>query len=776
MPPKLEALKVTAFRGATGTTELTFEGNAVCVVFGENGTGKSSLVDALDFVCNGKLGSLEFRRLGSGKRKEEYAIAVGRKEADVAISIQFGGTSWSATHSRQGARRCATPCRPQAWILRRAELLEFVEEEPAKRYQRLASVIALGEVEDSENALRQTVAEVDRSVQDALRASDQAKTALDQLWRAEGSPAGDYISWARAESAKSVEDLARTMQLSHASIEAIDHAIRTRQERTTAVSLKVAATSEQEESRKAWEAASAALVAGIGPLIEILGKAKEYLTQDALATVCPVCERGITAPTLTTRIDARLQQLHSAVQIKERADRAGAAMTRADEAFAKAEREWVATADLLLRTITDLNAAGGSTAVDFLLTAVGAVANALTDGQREAIAKLMASLRIAVIALRDGNQKTINQHNAITGNLQTFADKTTLLVKLSGVQARGAKALAIVEAARKDFVERLLQEVSADVDALYSGIHPGEPLGAVRMTLDAAQRGSLKFEAKFQSVAAVPPQAYFSESHLDTLGVCIFLALVRRYARPPSIVVLDDVFTSVDQTHLDRVASLIHEEAKTIGPMLITTHYRPWREIYRYSRAPGHQAQLVELLPWTVERGVRHTKTPLVLEDLRNAAATEPFDRQRLASQAGIVAESLLDHLTLLYECGMPRRPGAAYTLGDLLGGIDSKLAKALKITRKDGVPPVDQVIEVKPLLDQLASMTWIRNQVGCHFSLGGMDVANSQVIDFGNAVLALGDVLVCRKCGEMPRKNKSGVDRKCGCDVTKLVPATQPA
>ncbi|MFN3333681.1 MAG: AAA family ATPase, partial [Caldilinea sp.] len=56
MPPaRIERLTLKHFRG--GCKPVTFEfakDKNIVLVFGENGTGKSTLVDALDFICNGE--------------------------------------------------------------------------------------------------------------------------------------------------------------------------------------------------------------------------------------------------------------------------------------------------------------------------------------------------------------------------------------------------------------------------------------------------------------------------------------------------------------------------------------------------------------------------------------------------------------------------------------------------------------------------------------------------------------------------------------------------
>ena len=59
MAPRTEKLTFVQFRGGSQPVTFEFQPNKKFVlIFGENGTGKSSIADAIDFVCNNEFGSL----------------------------------------------------------------------------------------------------------------------------------------------------------------------------------------------------------------------------------------------------------------------------------------------------------------------------------------------------------------------------------------------------------------------------------------------------------------------------------------------------------------------------------------------------------------------------------------------------------------------------------------------------------------------------------------------------------------------------------------------
>ena len=53
MTKRVESITLDNFKGATNKVTIDFDtSKPVVIIFGENGTGKSTIVDAIDFVCN----------------------------------------------------------------------------------------------------------------------------------------------------------------------------------------------------------------------------------------------------------------------------------------------------------------------------------------------------------------------------------------------------------------------------------------------------------------------------------------------------------------------------------------------------------------------------------------------------------------------------------------------------------------------------------------------------------------------------------------------------
>jgi hypothetical protein len=114
--------------------------------------------------------------------------------------------------------------------------------------------------------------------------------------------------------------------------------------------------------------------------------------------------------------------------------------------------------------------------------------------------------------------------------------------------------------ARESAIQKVFEQIAETVLNYYRQLHDfddGERSECTALELKPTSRaaaGGLRLAIQFLGVAdARDPRAFLSEGHLDSLGLCLFLATVRIFNPPSTLLVLDDVLTSIDRDHRRRV-------------------------------------------------------------------------------------------------------------------------------------------------------------------------------------------------------------------------------
>jgi energy-coupling factor transporter ATP-binding protein EcfA2 len=778
MKAKISKLSLFGFRGATQPVEINFDtSKPVTLVLGENGTGKSTIADALDFVCNRHFGSLEDRSMSAQPKSHVTSLGQDPKKLKVLLAASVG--NFTATLSKDGPVIAPTTGCPDARILRRSNILQLLDAQPKQRFEALKAFITVPGIEKSEESLREAWRTADANYNEAVRAYTQANAALEGLWTAEGKPGKSALEWAAAEAAKdlstletvitSIGQISTSFQNAETSLSSLDRAV------SELVTARAAHTKAEDEQKKVEAKQSQRNVALLG----LLQDAEKYVGGHKDSALCPVCEQGVKPDDLLTRLDARIGEMNELSTSATAVTTAKRGVESKESVSAQARKEFCQRAKTLgallkassLKEITDLKIEWAN--YEDLLT------HAQPSEVLEAKARELLTAALPckqVLATRKlADQKSINQRNAVKGHHDTHIEKHKTAASFAALSQKLNKALAIVSQQRKAYVEGVLLAISGEVEKLYTKLHPGEGIGKIRFYLKPNAIGSLEFDAQFQTAPEIPPQAYYSESHLDTLGICVFLALAKYFMTDNTIVVLDDVVTSVDGPHLDRFMQLVHDEAPNFNQVIVTTHYRPWKDRYRTARGPAAKTQVIELRLWSLQWGVQADEAVTAIKELRACLTAPKMDRQAVASKAGIQLESVLDFLTFHYGCKMPRQDDPNYTLGALAMGIDSKLGKLLKTLRPGaaGQPKVETLL--KAFIDELTNKAWIRNKAGCHFNNLGSEITDAEIKEFGTKVLALADVLVCADCEAFPTSKPSGSFWQCGCGKVELHPLIQP-
>lgn len=778
MPKRIETLSLAGFRGASVGVDIQFEpGKPIALIFGENGSGKSTIIDALDFVCNEQFGSID-EKLGINP-KERYVVSLQKDAKDLRVALHLKGESqpWVATLTGGIPNVSGKDRPPRARILRRSRILKFINARPADRYEALEGFIALPGIESSERTLRDYIAEIKRDLNDATRAKTQAETSLSETWNDEGKPGADCISWAK-ERAKA--DMP-TLTTSVATLKEVQDALEAAQRAVDAWGLSIKDRHEKEGRLQKADQAVQSLEAGAkeSDLIDLLKDAQKYLPHSIRPEECPLCERpGVEVSKLIERIGVRLAEMNRTTLLKTALDTARKAQeialtTNLNDRTALIKSGWA-----LARVLRDSRLAE----VVALKLDWPRFPNMMAEAPpsdteeifREA-QKLQLSAKTCLDPIKKKHEtetRALNQLGMIQRGLASVQENTKKAEDAEAQQKRAQTILEAMEKRRKAFTDKVLADISSEVGELCEKIHPDEGV-KVRFFLNPNFRNSLESSGEFSGVKDVPPQAYYSESHLDTIGVCIFLALAKRFGGAEDIVVLDDVVTSVDAPHMERLMNLVVEEAEHFRQLIIATHNRVWLEWFKNGTGPIQNVDRIYLGSWSLTGGIRHGKSKPDIEELKELIKAVPFNRQAVSAKAGVSLECLLNHLARLYNCNLPcaSRPD----LTRLLNSIGSRLRTGIRVLRPSDSGETQEIL-LKPILDEISTFKWIRNVVGAHWDLTGLDVSDADVGKFGKAVVAFAEVLICEKCGSLPAKKADGIKCRCpGDNGLRLLPNQNP-
>ncbi|MEA3277597.1 MAG: AAA family ATPase, partial [Pseudomonadota bacterium] len=700
----LKVLTVENLRGSTRQFSLLFEkGKKLTIVYGENGTGKSTICDALDLLGNGRVGSLDNRGLG---QTQKYWPSIGKSSTDVQVKLEGSTGECTARLSNREAVIQPAEGRPQIEVLRRSQILSLVEAKPGERYEAIRRFIDVSEIEASEKVLRELIRRIKGDRQLAVERVQENQNTIEQFWDSAGRPSHSAFDWARAAIARDatllISEREAIERLHSAYFGLSDFPSRYR----TATAQLESAKGSVQRTQGQYEEALTTVASGAEDLMDILRSAQSYVTRHPDLQQCPLCGSSEYAQGLAERIKGRIESFKELTTAKAGKSSADAQLDQAKSKLTQVEEDYARKRTQFLKALSsfdwpqDINLADESCPEQ-----VDAASTWL-----EASAHLRASWYKAQATRQDEEKFIVTLKRA----LKTYDDNVEAQKGLDVLVPRLEQALAIVEDERRQFTDGVLSEIAKEVGRLYEAIHPRERLDKISLQLDENKRASLELAAEYQGRRDTPPQAYFSDSHLDTLGLCVFLALAEKGQPENTILVLDDVLASADEPHVDRIIDVLYEQAQRFRHCLITTHYGPWKHKLRWGWLKHNQCQFVELSKWTSTEGLLLINSVPDIQRLAQLLGESPPDPQLVCAKSGVLLEAALDFITSLYECSVPRRGNGLYTLGDLLPSVDKKLRKALKVEVLTGSDASGQqiyrTVELGPILDELHRIAQARN------------------------------------------------------------------
>ncbi|MHB1346241.1 MAG: AAA family ATPase [Candidatus Humimicrobiaceae bacterium] len=148
-----------------------------------------------------------------------------------------------------------------------------------------------------------------------------------------------------------------------------------------------------------------------------------------------------------------------------------------------------------------------------------------------------------------------------------------------------------------------LNAISNDINDFYLYMNKSEQVDEIKLIpLDKEDElVGVTIQFKFHGNIVTPPDKYLSESHLNCLGICLFLSSIKAFNKVNNFFILDDVISSFDKTHRLRFANLLIEKFSDYQIFLFT-HEKDWFE-YIANIVKGRNWFVTEMI-WDYNRGV----------------------------------------------------------------------------------------------------------------------------------------------------------------------------
>lgn len=263
------------------------------------------------------------------------------------------------------------------------------------------------------------------------------------------------------------------------------------------------------------------------------------------------------------------------------------------------------------------------------------------------------------------------------------------------------------------------------------------------------ENGGLNFEVDFYGRGQFPPNAYHSEGHQDSMGLCLYFALTKRIlGNSFSLCLLDDVLMSVDSSHRREVCKLLKEEFPNTQ-FVMTTHDDVWsKQLTLEGVVKGKN--LLQFRKWSVDDGPAAWDLGEVWKEIESDIQNNKIPAASQSLRRYL--EFLLTELAYKLRADLEARPTSSYDLGELMPAVSSKFKSLLSKAKKaanswDQKEIVERLSAIDRTFGQKYAATnaeqWAVN-AAVHYN----EWANLQANDFKNVLKCFSELIDILKCG----------------------------
>lgn len=807
---KLESVHIEEVRGIR-KLDLDF-GREKFAISGPNGSGKSGVIDAIEFGLTGHIGRLT----GSGTKGlsvSEHGPHVDKTKFPDAAFVKLRIFLTEIGKSATITRKIKSPNKPKIEpddddvkvvlaeiadhpeiTLSRRDLLRFILVEPTKRSEEIQSILKLDEIGQTRSALntaqnklqtaQRTAAAQVQSGRDALQLHLQIPTlrpedlleAVNKRRKVLGLPeiaelTADTKLDAGLSTAAKTTDFNK--QSSLRDLKALSEASKGFKDvaKTEAAAIVVDLAKLEGDpgllaalQRRAFIEKGLDLVEGPEcPLCDQPWKNEQHLRDHLKAKLVKSEKARKLQQTLLDNGTAIVQEAIRVVGLLGAVQKI--AEGQGESAFARVLTGWKADLEALKAKLVTVD---GLTGLKDRLT-TGWIA--IPKGFRESFKDLTEK-----IDAKPDQTATLDAQTFLTTAQLRLGDHREALRKNKAAEIAWTSAKTAYETyctVLEDELNTLYDEVQEDFSEFYRAVNEDdESKFTAKLT---PSEGRLDLDVNFYERGLFPPGAYHSEGHQDGMGVCLYLALMKRlFGERFTFALLDDVVMSVDAGHRYQFCKLL----KTHFPntqFIITTHDRLWAEQMKSAGLVTAKTSIA-FHGWTIDTGPLVESNMEIWDEIAAALAKGKVEVAAAALRHHLeyVSRLLADQLGATPQF----RADGNYELGELLPSVLARL-KYLHGKAADAAQSWGNDAEKEAVVKRKASLStaagaksveeWAVNKA-VHYN----EWANFGKKDFEPVIAAFKDLLGCFRCESCEswlHVTPRGVPEslRCGCNAINL-------
>ena len=745
---KAHTLNVKSFRGIN--QEISLQLGDITIIKGENGTGKSSFVNAIEYLFSNDLAFLKNKTINTSKAAFNWAS--GRDNAK--IELKFKNKKYIKFENSKRDNSGVfdeilknTYIRNASFILNRKKLLNFIDGTQGDRYKAVMELCGIEKIDKIQSAISTSKSSIKKELDKVSSIHDNKLGDLSELLIDNRNASLDAcineLNKHLKENGKDtidedtdIDEFINNLDLSDFTIiisKINDFKILYDKIKINNLESKLKLVLDEYENIASDNLKSSQ------SLLKTLKTSLDYI-ELTNTDKCPVCENDINPEEILTQLSGKIENINknnsSFINWKK----------RVNNLIRDVELE-IENCKNLNIIINDLNKLTGNILPNFEyenlinfkndLNEFSEFKKVLSDFDDIKFNPLYSEITsIKKLLIDYESSQNIDDLSKIYNMLFIIKELNELQVEIDLLSKQHDVAFRTFDVfiqSKEKFIKDMISEIRDDIKTYYEFIHGNDLISAPDIQLS----GPKLIDVYLNSFGdLVDSRSYASEGHLDTLGICIFLAFNKKFSEIP-LIVFDDVLTTVDLPHKERIARLIVDKL-TDYQFIFTTHSSLWAEqLKRLCIDSKRNHILHELIDWSLEEGPVTSKPLEAEQKIEKYLSNDHQDFQAAGNTARRYLEYTLTQICIENNVKVPISD--KYDVGTLFDEAKNHTIRAVSGT---SVEPY-----YRHVWSEINKTRYIANILS-HYNEESSSIPKSDVVKFCEDVINLNHAFTCY-CGK---------------------------